>query len=189
MAHSFVVASLVAPRPASRRLSSIHDADAFVVGGRAAHQRILILALETMPLGRNVHKFIELIGSVVVPVPADLHATCMNQFRVVWGRRYKLSSTLSAAQYPQGSATFAAAAKQSRSRRSRVGAPLLSTLLRDLVRGSAQRLHEHERDEDNADGHGGHSCTADNASGNDAYDVHGFPDGGWSQVTIFSMGL
>jgi hypothetical protein len=64
-----------------------------------------------------------------------------------------------------------------------------STLLRDLVRGSAQRLHEHERDEDNADGHGGHGCTADNASGNDAYDVHGVPKSRLVPNDHFQYGL
>jgi hypothetical protein len=50
----------------------------------------------------------ELIGSVVVAVPADLYATCMNQFRVVWGRRYKLSST-AVARLPQGNLRSAVA--------------------------------------------------------------------------------
>jgi len=59
----------------------------------------------------------ELIGSVVMPVPADLHATCMNQLYVTWGKRYKLSSTAAPLSTPQGSATFAADSKQSRGHR------------------------------------------------------------------------
>src|SRR5262245_20630859 len=76
----------------------------------------------------------------------------------------------SAAQYPSGIGHLCG--RLETKPRSQVGAPLLSTLLRDLVRGSAQRLHEHQCDEDNADGRGGHGRTADNASGKDAYDVH-----------------
>jgi hypothetical protein len=44
-----------APWPPSSRVSSIHDADAILAGGPAPQQRILVLAVETMPLGRNVH--------------------------------------------------------------------------------------------------------------------------------------
>jgi hypothetical protein len=57
---------------------------------------------------KKCSQFMELIGSVVVPVPADLYATCMNQFRVVWGRRYKLSST-AVARLPQGNLRSAVA--------------------------------------------------------------------------------
>src|SRR5262245_60251308 len=111
MAHSFVVAShcsvlrtrtgagvmnlsksrstVEAPWPTSHRVSLIHDADAFLVGGRAAPPTNPCTgSRDNAP--QKCSQFMELIGSVVVPVPADLHATCMNQFRVVWGRRYNL---------------------------------------------------------------------------------------------------
>jgi len=111
-----------APWPTSHRVSLIHDADAFLVGGRAAPPTNPCTgSRDNAP--QKCSQFMELIGSVVVPVPADLHATCMNQFRVVWGRRYNLSSTAAPLGTPQRSATLAAAAKQSRSGRSRVRGP------------------------------------------------------------------
>ena len=48
--------------------SSIHEADAILVGGRADPTGILALAIAMKPFGRNALK---LNGSVTVAVPAD----------------------------------------------------------------------------------------------------------------------
>ena len=62
--------------------SSIHKADAALAGGRAVLTTILVLAVDSPR--RKCSEFLDLIGSIVVAVPANKCRIYMNETCTIW---------------------------------------------------------------------------------------------------------